>query len=334
LSLEDAFHTLQEKVNADPVQVEEARGRREMFQTAFAGEPDGADSVPSGSLARGSQIEPINDVDLLWVYRPGSHADWTPEDALEHARERIKELLGSEAALVELFGEQGRNMRWVRETRLQSHAVKCFLDDPKDEDAFTVDVVPALARDPRGFWIPEKSSASWIETDPVLLIERVLERHGSYGEGQFVQLIRVLKRWSKDNSRVIKGLAIEVLALDRLPDAERPVALARFFEGALNHIREPILDPAGLCGEVQPDLDRDRAEDLLRKAADLSARAVVAAQRGKIEDAQCLWRELFGEIFPEPPSGCAKESNGNGVKVGATAGALGSRRRVQRVEEG
>ena len=149
-----------------------------------------------------------------------------------------------------------------------------------------------------------------------------------------MQLIRVLKRWSKDNSRVIKGLTIEVLALDHLPDAERPVALARFFEGALNRIREPILDPAGLCGEVQPDLDRDRAEDLLRKAADLSARAVVAAQRGKIEDAQCLWRKLLGEIFPEPPGGCAKESNGSGVQVGATASALGSRRRVQRVEEG
>jgi len=338
LSLEDAFHTLQQNVNADPAQVEEARRRREMFQTAFSKEPDADRPVPSGSLARGSQIEPINDVDLLWVYKHEEHPDWgqsesSAEDALNHAKDRIKELLGSEEALVELFGEEGRQMRWVREVHLKNHAMKCFLDDPKDENAFTVDVVPALPRDARGFWIPEMSSSGWIETDPVYLIERVLERHGGYGEGQFVQLIRVLKRWSKDSGRVIKGLTIEVLALDHLYDAERPLALARFFEAALNHIHEPILDPARLCGEVQPDLDRDRAEALLQRAADLSARAVVAAQRRKAEEAQCLWRELFGEIFPEPVGGCGKKANGT-VKVGATAGALGSRRRVQRVEEG
>jgi hypothetical protein len=338
LSLEEAFHSLQQNVNADPAQVDEARRRREMFQMAFSNDSDADRSVPSGSLARGSQIEPINDVDLLWVYRHEKHPDWgqggsSAEDALNHAKDRIKELLGSEEALVELFGEEGRQMRWVREAHLKNHAVKCFLDDPKDENAFTVDVVPALPRDPRGFWIPETSSAGWIETDPVYLIERVLKRHSGYGEGQFVQLIRVLKRWSQDKGRVIKGLTIEVLALDYLHDIERPLALARFFEAALNHIHDPILDPAGLGGEVQSDLDRDRAEALLQRAADLSARAVVAAQRRKEEDAQCLWHEVFGEIFPKPAGGCGKKANG-AVGAGVAAGALGSRRRVQRVEEG
>lgn len=338
MSLEDAFRTLQQNVNADPIQVEEARQRREMFQFAFAGEPDGLTSVPTGSLARGSQIEPINDVDLIWLYDHTQHTDWggsgaSAKEALEYSRDQVKRLLGSEEALIELFGAAGRHMKWVRHTRLQHHAVKCFLDDPEEDGAFTVDVVPALPRDPRGFWIPETNSAEWIETDPVRLIEEVLKRHGGYGEGQFVQLIRVLKRWSKDNGRVFKGLTIEVLALDHLPDAERPLALARFFEAALTRIHEPILDPAELCGEVQPDLDRDRAEALLQKAAELSARAVVAAQRRKDAEAQCLWHELFGKIFPEPDGGCNKKTNGS-VKVGAAAGALGSRRRVQRVEEG
>jgi hypothetical protein len=338
MSLSDAFHALQSAVNADPLQVEEARQRREMFQFAFAGEPDAMTSVPSGSLARGSQIEPINDVDLIWLYDHDQHSDWgepgaSANQALEYVRAQVKRLLGSEKALVKLFGDAGHHMKWVRHTRLQHHAVKCFLDDPDEDGAFTVDVVPALTRDPRGFWIPEANNSKWIETDPVLLIERVLERHDGHADGQFVQLIRVLKRWSKDNGRVIKGLTIEVLALDHLPNVERPLALARFFESALTHIREPILDPAGLCDEVQPDLDCDRAEALLQKAADLSARAVVAAQRQKIEEAQCLWHELFGEIFPEPDSGCGKKADGT-IKVGATIGALGSRRRVQRVEEG
>jgi len=337
MSLLDAFVTLQQNVNADDTQVAEARRRRNMFISAFKGEGDADRAVPSGSLARGSQIEPINDVDLIWVYKSEAHPDWgkngsSSEDALEYAREQVKRLLGSEQALIDLFGDEGKGMKWVRHTRVQHHAVKCFLDDPNDDNAFTVDVVPALDRDPRGFWIPETKSAEWIETDPVLLIEKVLERHGGYGEGQFVQLIRVLKRWSKDKGGLIKGLAIEVLALDHLPDAERPIALARFFQGVLARLHEPIVDPAGLCGEVQPDLDKDGAEALLEEAADLSARAIAASERGEEAQAQCLWHELLGEVFPEPSEGCGK--GGGEAMLGVGAGAIGGRRRVQSVEEG
>jgi hypothetical protein len=339
MSLTEAFDVMQQNVNADPLQVEEARQRREMFQFAFAGEPDAETSVPIGSLARGSQIEPINDVDLLWVYDPACHPDWgepgsSPEAALEYTRDQVKRLLGSEEALIDLFGNAGRYMKWVRQTRLQHHAVKCFLDDPGEDGAFTVDVVPALRREPNGFLIPQTSSEDWIATDPVYLIERVLESHHRYGGGQFVGLLRVLKCWAKDNGRVIKGLTAEVLALAHLPDAECPVALARFFQAALEHIHDPILDPAGLCGEVQPGLDRDKAEALLQGAAELSARAVTAAQRGKEEEAQCLWRKLFGEVMPEPPGGCEGSSSGKTAAAAAAAVPLGGRRRVRTVEEG
>jgi hypothetical protein len=340
MSLAAAFDAMQENVNADPLQVEEARQRREMFQYAFGGEPDAETSVPTGSLARGSQIEPINDVDLLWVYDPSGHADWgvpgnSAQAALEYTRDQVKRLLGSEEALIDLFGDAGRYMKWVRHTRLQHHAVKCFLDDPDDDGAFTVDVVPALRREPNGFLIPETSSDDWIATDPVYLIERVLERHRGYGDGQFVGLLRVLKCWAKDNGKVIKGLTAEVLALSHLADAERPLALARFFQAALEHIHEPILDPAGLCGEVQPGLDRDKAEALLQDAAELSARAVTAAQRGKDDEAQCIWRKIFGEVMPQPTGGCdGGSSNGTAAATAAAAAPLGGRRRVRTVEEG
>lgn len=339
MSLAEAFDVMQENVNADPLQVEEARQRREMFQYAFGGEPDAETSVPTGSLARGSHIEPINDVDLLWVYDPSAHPDWggpgdSVQGALEYTRDQVKRLLGSEEALIDLFGEAGRYMKWVRHTRLQHHAVKCFLDDPDDDSAFTVDVVPALRREPNGFLIPETSSDDWIATDPVYLIERVLERHRGYGDGQFVALLRLLKCWSKDNGRVIKGLTTEVLALSHLPDAERPIALARFFQAALEHIHEPILDPAGLCGEVQPGLDCDRAEALFRGAAELSARAVTATQRGEDGEAQCIWRKLFGEVMPEPTGGCEGGSPDGKAAAAAAAVPLSGRRRVRTVEEG
>jgi hypothetical protein len=338
MTLTECFRVLQDNINADPKQVEEARARRRMFEAAFATVDDEVnDSVPVGSLARGSQIEPINDVDLLVEFNPGAHPSWgqpgeSANDALERTRTLVNDLLGSEEKLRELFGPDAEGMRWVRHTRLQNHAVKCFLDDPEEDDAFTVDVVPALPREGRGFWIPERESRKWIETDPVYLVETVLERHGGYGEGQFVQLIRVVKRWSLDHDKVIKGLTIEVLALDYLKDEPRPKALARYFQSALEHIWEPILDPAGLCGQVQPDLDCSAAESVLREAADLSARAIAAADQGDETKAQCLWWKLLGDVFPEPDGGCDKHL---GAAAGSTFGIVtNGGRTVQDVEEG
>lgn len=339
MSLKESFKKLQENVNADPELVEEARERRRMFERAFRTVSDQITrSVPIGSLARGSQIEPINDVDLLVEFNPGAKPGWgqpgeTAKDALETTRTLINDLLGDEEKLRQLFGDEVEGMRWVRHTRLQNHAVKCFLDDPDDEDAFTVDVVPALPREKRGFWIPEQESRKWIETDPEYLVEAVLERHGGYGEGQFVQLIRVLKRWSLDHDRVIKGLTLEVLALDYLEDEARTTALARFFQSALEHIDEPILDPADLCGEVQPNLDRSAAAGQLRTAADLSARAIAAADQGDEAKAQCLWWKLLGDVFPKPEEGCDKHLGA--AAAGGTFGIVtNGGRTVQDVEEG
>lgn len=328
MDLEDAFRELQTNVNADPDHVEEARRRRQMFERAFG--MRGLATAATGSLARGSQIEPINDVDLVLIHSRSAHPGWgdpgrSAEEALSETRELIKELLGSQEALEELFGKEAQEMKFVRHTRLQNHAVKCFLDDPGEAGAFTVDVVPALERDPRGFWIPERESQIWIETDPLLLVERVLERHQGYGEGQFVQLLRVLKRWSKDHERVIKGLAIEVLALSHLRDEPRPEALAGFFTAAAAHIFEPIEDPAGLCGEVQPSLDRIAAHELLATASETAAEALAAED---VDGAICAWRELFGDVFPEPEGGCSRAGAGAAAGVGLVI-PRGGRRQIK-----
>ncbi len=81
-------------------------------------------------------------------------------EALEHTRSLIKETLGHD-------GSEGRE---VRRCDLRNHSVKCFLDDPDDPHAFTVDVTPALVHPAKGFWIPEQDSRQWIRSDPEHLI--------------------------------------------------------------------------------------------------------------------------------------------------------------------
>lgn len=297
MSVESGFDDLQGVANATDESVKEARRRRDAFRSALPAAEDVDYVFPSGSLARGTHKDPIHDVDLVCVFKAGDRPDWggpgdSAEDALEHMRNLIKERLGAD-------GTEGRE---VRRCDLRNHSVKCFLDDPADPDAFTVDVTPALLHPERGLWIPERNSRDWVRSDPRYLIDVVAERHAEWS--QFAKLVRVLKRWNADQGSHMKSLVVEVLALDLLPVKNRPTSLARFFTAAASAVWSPIVDPAHLCGEIQPNLDRAAASAELERAAEAAAAAVEAAERGEGRRAMCLWRKIFGSIYPEPIGGC------------------------------
>lgn len=311
MNVDEGFDQLQTEVDVPPDVMKEARRRRDLFRSALLLADDVVEVISSGSLARGTHKDPLHDVDLIAVFDPEDHEGWgkpgtSAEESMDHLADLITGFLGP-------GGLEGYEVRLVRK---QNHALKCFMDDPDDERPFTVDVAPALRHPERGFWIPELKSASWIRTDPEFLIETVAGRHSSWN--QFAKLVRVLKRWSEDRDTGMKSLVVEVLALDHLPADARPDALSKFFAGASVAVMEPVVDPAGLCGEIQPDLDRSTARAALEEAAGIAWRAVDAAGHGDDERAMCLWREIFGDIFPEPPGGCAK-AKGAPALIGAAA---------------
>lgn len=312
MSIDSGFDSLQTNVNVPPDPLTEARRRRDLFRTELVKEPDVVEVRPSGSLARGTHKDPINDVDVVVVYEASAHPDWNQPGpsaaaALEHVRTAVKARLGSDGT-----GD-------VRHTLLRNHSVKCFLDDPDDPDAFTVDVTPALARTEGGIWIPEQANEKWIASDPQYLIDVVAKRHADWNE--FARLVRVLKRWSADHGAHMKSLTVEVLALDHLPVDSRQRALASFFAAAQEAVWYPIEDPAHLCGAIQPNLDQRAASGALSKAAEIAASAVEAEANGESRRAQCLWNKVFGDIYPEPYGGC-------GASAAAVPAAVPKRRVV------
>ena len=299
MSVDSGFDDLQTTVNVDPDDLREARRRRDLFKAALGEADDVVEVRPSGSLARGTHKGPIHDVDILVMFRSSDHPDWGKPGpsalaALEHVRGLINDSLGTSGT-----GD-------VRHTLLRNHSVKCFLDDPDDPDAFTVDATPALDRAAGGIWIPEQYNSKWIASDPQYLIDIVAARHAEWN--QFARLVRVLKRWNSDHGNYMKSLTAEVLALTHLPVLDRPQAIASFFAAAQEAVWSPIEDPAGLCGEIQPDLDRKAASDALSGAADLAARAIEAATRTEDSEAQCLWNKVFGDIYPKPADGCGSSA--------------------------
>ena len=240
-------------------------------------------------------------MDLIAVFDPKAHPGWgqagpSALESLEHTRGLITDVLGANGS-----GE-------VRLTRLQNHSVKSFLDDPQDPHAFTVDVTPAIVRAEGGWWIPEQRSAQWVASNPRVLIDRVATRHEEWN--QFAKLVRVLKRWNADHGEHMKSLVVEVLALELLPVGDRPDSLSKFFTAAGEKIWYPVCDPAGLCGEIQPDIDKTAAYAALSSAADTAARAIEAAAREETRSAMCHWNQVFGAIYPEPPGGCGGGAGG------------------------
>lgn len=295
MSVETGFDTLQTTVNVDPDDLRKARARRDLFRAALIEEVDVLEVRVSGSLARGTHKDPVNDVDLIVVFDSLPHPDWNKPGAsagaaLAHAQGAVSRRLGAAGT-----GE-------VRLVKPRNHSVKCFLDDPGEPDGFTVDVTPALVRAEGGIYIPEADSARWVASDPQYLIDAVAQRHEQWNE--FARLVRVLKRWNSGHGGHMKSLTVEVLALSHLPVDTRPNAIAAFFAAAQEAVWDPIVDPAGLCGEIQPDLPVKPTSAELASAADIAARAVEAAANGEKQNAQCLWRKVFGDIFPEPYGGC------------------------------
>lgn len=316
-AVEAAFKEFQIEVDADPELVRIARRRRSDFKEALLGQEDVAEFVFSGSLERRTQRNPMNDVDVVVIYDSAVHPDWgvdgdgSAEGALEHARSQVKDLLSTDSSGAE----------YVRLTRLQNHAVKCFLDDPDDENAFTVDVMPALRLPDKTLLVPEKHTDRWINTNPEFLIAKVADRQAEWP--LFVPTVRIVKHWSEHAGTDMKSLVSEVLALNLMPSASTQAeALYAFFQAASIHVLSAVDDPAGLCGEIQPDLDRDHAHDLLDKAASGAWKAINAEEAGQHDEAMCHWNSVFGDSFPQPAGGCekaAKDYSGIGVGIGAGA---------------
>lgn len=81
------------------------------------------ETFPSGSLARGTQRDPIHDVDVIIVFREDDHPDWdagngSAEAALEYVRGQVVDLLG---VMSGTFAQE------VRLTHLRHHVVNASL---------------------------------------------------------------------------------------------------------------------------------------------------------------------------------------------------------------
>jgi hypothetical protein len=296
MSVLDAFDQFQSAVDADPDQVAEARQRQQTFVSALLLEPDIAQVVPSGSLRRSTQLEPIHDVDLIAIFDIADRNGWgeagdSSAESLETVREIVSRRLGATS---------GTEAQLVRLAKPRNRAVKCFIDPPEQENAFTVDVMPAFRNADDTITVASVLDREWTVADPEWLIREVARRHAEWNS--FRPLVRVLKRWRHEIPVDVKSLVMEVLAYHYLPAApNRPEALRAFFTAAAVQVNYGVEDPAGHCGDIQPELDISALSAELSRAAEAATKAVHAQAANDPDEAQRIWQSIFGPDFPAPP---------------------------------
>jgi hypothetical protein len=296
MSIDSAFDDYQRTINADIKQVQVARQRRDLYKKAFRGESDVAEVFGSGAIARSTQLKPIHDLDMIIVYKAEAYPGWgqpgdSSLDALQHVAARTTALLGPAglvASLVRLTHVDGRD-----------RSVKCFVDPPEADNAFTVDAMPALRLDDGTLLLPSVARRRWEQADPEYLIEEVAKRQAEWD--YYRPIVRVLKDWRLDIDVETKSLVMEVLALQCLPtNGSRAEALRAFFTAAAVEVNYGVEDPADYCGPIQPNLDLTALSAALSDAGGAAVAACAAAADGDTDEALGHWQSLFGPDFPAP----------------------------------
>lgn len=308
---DEGFQSFSQAIKSDPIAVLLAKWRRDSFAEKLKQLPDVIDVIPSGSLARGTQIGPVHDVDLIVVYDKSKHPDYGKEKKSEAAIQSAEDSIThtKNKLLEQLHPWIGKTLP-DNETELHSHVVTYRGDfagiyAEVIPSAPPVDVMPAV-REGSHLLIPERGTG-WIDVDPEKLIRQVEQRQREWK--YFTEVVGMVKHWAKINELHMKNLAVEVMVLKYCP---RPgffetlscgEAVARFFKAAAHAHMTSLKDPAGRCGEIDPSLNFSRLQGALKRAAGLSRKAMDAEHAlknhaGVQAHPDDFWRDLFGSKYP------------------------------------
>lgn len=177
-------------------------------------------------------------------------------------------------------------------------------------------------------WIPDREARRWDETDPLSQIDATARKNRSCN-GHFVNVVKCLKWWratQEPSPKHPKSYPLEHLTWANCPDATDSVA--RGVVGTLERIRDqyrlqasakqtPWLADHGVpshnvLGRVSGD-DWAAFHGIVTTAADLARKAI---DEPDVKKSAVLWKQLFGDRFPDPPSGPDENDGGDGPRKG------------------
>lgn len=229
---------------------------------------------PIGSHARGTNIPPVGDIDLMLVLE----------------RPRLDNPILLLAEVREALSTKYRNIR------LQNRSVGILFGD------FDFDIVPALGRTRGGYHIPDSHAGQWIFTNPEQhneLAKRVDRETGAMA----IPMVRMLKSWNRQQRIGLKSFHLEVMVLRAL--GTKPKSYA---EGTRDVLRSMARAARASCGDpgqsgnrldtYLSDIERAHISRQCEQASEHLTTAILLEQQGDLAGAIRLARAVFGSPFP------------------------------------
>lgn len=242
------------------------------------------DTFLSGSYARRTAINDINDVDVIWMLDV-DHSVTEPE--------------------VLLAWVQSTLAKYYKETKRQGRSVGA-----NTPDGVWLDIVPAalISNDDGPLWIPDREARVWVQTHPKGQIAGTIAKNkGTHG--YFVQVVKLMKFWRDQlphESCKLKSYILETLIHDTIGSpSSLAAAVVNLLEGTESkygsyrntNIMPFIPDPAYPSVNVAKHWKSEDFKAFLAQVKTAAATARSAYDNSDEAASRKLWRQIFGSSF-------------------------------------
>jgi len=257
---------------------------REQLRTDTESKEAHKDTFLSGSYARHTAINEINDVDVICIFDI-DHLNTQPD--------------------VVLAWTQSILARYYKETRPQGRSVGA-----QGAKGVWLDIVPAspMLADDGPLWIPDREARAWVQTHPKGQIAAATDKN-KVTNGYFVQVVKLMKFWRDrlpTESCKLKSYILECLIQRSIGyPSSHAAAVVNVLEGIENTygayrntgvvptISDPGYASVNVAKHWQP---KDFTEFMVKvKAAAILARSAFDSQDEAAS--RKLWRQVFGSQF-------------------------------------
>ena len=280
----ETIQKMMEALNLTDKQDEVARAQKDRVLAGADQELSIKTRFISGSFGRHTNLRPLHDIDLFLELEPKAHGG--------PGTVRPDELLSEVKAALE-------KTNYGKNATLQRRSVNIKFSGTE----IGYDLVPSFKESEEVYLIPDLGKNGWVKTNPRVHREFTMaanKRAGDMGLG----LIRALKRWNTLTDKNLRSFHVELMVARLLQEKPESYAegLRMLFDKLRWQVDQRCPDPAGLSGDVDAGTDpfkRLRAKDGLETAFRAAEKARELEVKGDHEGAHKLWRQIFGDVYPE-----------------------------------
>jgi hypothetical protein len=287
VELADDFKTFLSAIQPGEDEVAAAKAAHEKVRDELRTDSDSKeahkDTFLSGSYARRTAINDINDVDVICILDI-DHTITAPE--------------------VVLSWVQGILSKYYKETRPQGRSIGAA------GKGVWLDIVPAtpVSAVDGPLWIPDRDAKQWVQTHPKGQIAACTDRNRVTG-GYFVQVVKLLKSWRDglpNKSCQLKSYILETLIHGSigLPSSHAGaiVSVLEGIESKYGYYRgsgvvPTISDPGYDSVSVTKRLPVKEFDDFMTQVKSAAVTARKALDNADEAASRRLWRQLFGSGF-------------------------------------